>query len=316
MGDEKRFKMTTIIEKKEFPGIDNFEKDISIYMDDFLKKGVIVFSKANLSENEQGQVSVIINKYFGLYPQLVRDIPGMTYRENHKALTKMGRTEDQIMLQWHVDHPQYINPICIGVWNMHKLNLKNYMAGRTFFYDLRKAYNQLTEEEKEFSKKCFTNFIGGDCLYVSKHFATDEYTVRALNSVDLVLFDGRTPTRQEKEYFYEIVTKVKDLFGIKNSTYDIADLEDIFELRWEKGDLAIVDMFVSAHSVSGGYSEDERLFTGIWSRYKDQNELSDNFNVAERDTDNPEWPPPEDILIDDVDIYKKYTYWKELWHRE
>lgn len=312
MGNEERSKMTTIIEKKEFTGIDNFEKDIDIYMDDFLKKGVIVFNKANLSENEQSQVSVIINKHFGLYPQSVDETIGMIYRENHKALTKMGYGEDKLMLQWHVDHPQYINPICIGVWNMHTLNLKNDMAGRTFFYDLRKAYNQLTEEEKEFSKKCFTDFIG-NCLYVSKHFATDEYTVRVPNPGELVLFDGKIPTQKAKDYFYELKAKVKDLYGSRNSPFEIADSEDILELRWEKGDLAIVDMFVCAHSVTGGYSEDERFFTGMWTRYKNPSELK-SMEFPERDNENPVWPLVDTSVNKDNEfIIKEYIEWKELW---
>jgi len=306
--------MSTIIEKKEFPGLEDFEKNIAYYMDDFLKKGVIVFSKANLSEDQQSEVSVTINKYFGLYPTEIERTSGMIYRENHKALTEMGRKEDQLMLQWHVDHPQYINPICIGVWNMHTLNLKNNLAGRTFFYDLRKAFNQLTEEEKEFSKKCFVDFLG-NCLYVSKHFATQEYTVRAPQPGDLVLFDGKYPTEKEKDLFYELKAKVKNLYGAKDSAFDISDSSDILELRWEKGDLAIVDMFVCAHSVTGGYLEDERFFTGMWTRYKDPNELK-TAEYPERNNDIPVWPILEDKKFEDEynDIVKEYYEWKELWH--
>lgn len=307
--------MSTIIEKKEFPGIEDFEKNISFYMDDFLKKGVIVFSKANLSEDEQSQVSVIINKHFGLYPTEVSDTTGMIYREDHKALSEMGYSENEVMLQWHVDHPQYINPICIGLWNMHTLNLKNNLSGRTFFYDLRKAFNKFSEEEKEFAKKCFVDFMG-NCLYVSKHFATKEYAVRLPQPGDLVLFDGRNPTEEEKYYFSELGAKVKDLYASRHSPFDVADSEDVLELIWEKGDLAIVDMFVSAHSVTGGYSEGERLFTGMWTKYKNPSELA-NVEYSERVDNSAVWPLVDaTVNQEESSINKEYLEWKELWQSD
>lgn len=295
----------TILFKEDFPGLKNFIENIEEYKKKFLLNGVIAFRNANLSQQDQGTISLEFADALGLWPNKKSGSP-LIYIEPHKELSEKDIDSDEIMLPWHTDHPWYINPICLGVWNMHTLETKDDLSGRTYFYDLKKMYSRLDNKTKFYIKDSFLHSQYSNHLYCQSHFYTKEPTVRSVvshpSTDPLIFLNGKSPSDDDKKYFYECMTEIKNL--IEN------DKDNRIEHRWEKGDLVIVDMFIMAHAVTGGFKNGQRIFTGMWSYYKNLDELV-NPNFGSRE--GLAIYPPIENSVEFKNLSEDYHNWNEIW---
>ena len=98
----------------EYPGIKEVIKNIDFYKEKFLNDSVIVFRNANLSLDEQREFHLELGKHFNW-----TTLNKQYYEENHERNPAVGVVGcDEIMLNWHVEHFSYSNPIVAGTWNM------------------------------------------------------------------------------------------------------------------------------------------------------------------------------------------------------
>lgn len=263
----------------EFPGIENVLENIDYYRDKLIADSVICFRNANLTQKEQF--------YFGSkFGQLVgwKHLNDTSeYVENHERKSDIVSGPDDIIVEWHVEHTYYVNPIVAATWNMYnfKTNPEN---GKTYFVDTGAVFEMLSDEEKQFLLDCVVtepDFIKESQLkagflsentnlsdqhpIIDKHWITNKPIIRFMilpepHMVILVSYKDQEPTQESLGYFKSLIRKIESI---------IMDNEDIRIVhKWQQGDLIIPDLFKLAHAVTGGFKSEDREFRGIWA-YKD-----------------------------------------------
>jgi alpha-ketoglutarate-dependent taurine dioxygenase len=260
----------------EFPGIGDISKNISHYKEVFVKDGVLAFRGANLSYEDHVRVHDIFGKALGAY----RDTRYEGYVENHSNTYshdswKFPPGPNDIILPWHIEHPSYDNPIVLGTWNMYKFNVDS-ENGKTYFVDNKSLYSLMPDSFKEFSKKCIsaeadlTPGVKHDYALISNHWLTGDPVINVshisqMSNLDsaknnsfprLHSFEGRDPSDDEIEYYFEIMKWIHD------QLYKNLDVRIVH--KWKQGDIVIPDMSRMCHAVTGGFTHKDREFRGIW----------------------------------------------------
>lgn len=263
----------------EFPGIENVLENSEYYKDKLIKDSVICFRNANLTEAEQFDFAGRLGKLIGW--SLLNDTS--KYIENHVRKSELNSGPDDIIVEWHVEHTYYTNPIIASTWNMYnfKTNPEN---GKTYFVDTGAIFDMLSDDEQKFllnsiiiepdvirDSQLRSGFVSEHTKLadqypiVAKHWLTDKPVIRFTIlpeplMVKLVSYKGESPDSDAVAYFEVLIRKIEDI---------IWNNEEIRMVhRWQQGDLIIPDMFKLAHAVTGGFSHEDREFRGIWG-YKE-----------------------------------------------
>lgn len=235
------------------------------------KNSIVGIRGIRLTEEEQLQLVKDLGDIAGWAPNN-NDTFNHKYIENHSSNSSVKRsTGDQIILSWHLEHVDYDEyiPLIAGVWNMRVFNCDP-ESGKTYFIDSRKIFKSIySEEEKNFLRNCravwtesepdgkkYVNYVN----VIQNHWSTDEEQLRIelhhLAETELYLYDGNSPTPEEKENFLGL---------IKRFEQEVQTNEDIRIVhKWEEGDILLPDLFSLAHAVTGGFDPKDREFTGFW----------------------------------------------------
>lgn len=269
-----------IVEPIAFTSIADITNNIEYYSNMIIDNKIVCFRDAYLSVEDQDLVRKTFGDYFNWYPKTSDsgDIQEK-YLENHSRLNlnKDNSDKDQVIIGWHIEHTDYNIPIVASFWNMIKFSADP-ETGKTLFVDTSEVYDNLSDEWKDFlnkSKYCssrfnytteanYTSFIKPA---VSNHWWIDKKVVRldlthidnANNDDYLYEFDGREPTDSEKAKFLKIREHIIDTIIFNNK--DI-----VYVHKWKEGDLLVSDLFVLAHTITGGFNPEDREFVGMWAR--------------------------------------------------
>lgn len=256
------------VQSIEYPGIDYIKDNMPEFKDRLIKDTLIVFRNANLTFEEQEELQLVMGDYLGWFPNhggghISRYIEDHSQNEYLKQTTK-----DDVALLWHVEHPYFHNPIVAGLWNMLTFNIPE-GYGNTLFVDTGKVYSLMSAEDQTFLSKCVVNSYSyanetmRQINPIKEHWLTKEPIIRiSLEGIedgwhDLHSFDDRMPTKKEKEKFLDLGNWIVD---------QIHNNEEIrITHKWQQGDLIIPDLHKLAHAVMGGFSPEDRKFTGLWS---------------------------------------------------
>lgn len=276
MAQEKgrRNKMINIF-PVEFPGIESILADSDYYKDKLIKDSVICFRNAHLTQDEQFDLAGRLGKLIGW--SLLND--KSEYIENHVRKADIPSGPDDIIVEWHVEHTYYKNPIVASTWNMYNFKTDN-NNGKTYFVDTGVVFEMLTEEEQQFlfnsvitepdvirESQLKNGFASANLSFadsypiISPHWLTSKPIIRFTIlpnhlMVKLVSYQGDSPTSEQSAYFEKLIRKIEKIIWTN---------EDIRMVhRWQQGDLVIPDMFKLAHAVTGGFSHEDREFRGIW----------------------------------------------------
>lgn len=264
----------------EFPGIGGVAENINLYLEQFLQDGILVFRNANLGYDEQEELQLRMAEAFKWSPGIgYGEIH--RYTEDHSSLIDDEFGSDDLMLNWHMEHIYYNNPIVAGLWNMLKFTTSS-DNGKTYFYDMRKLYDRLSLDEQTFLSQCKVNvycYLDNvdkmlDCDVIGKHWYSSQPVIRLpFNRLkdgfhDLKKFGGEEPKAEHKTKFLQIANRIKDI--VNN------DLDNRIVHSWQQGDIVIPDIYVMAHAVTGGFDLGDRIFTGLWS-FKDDNSVFKNL---------------------------------------
>jgi alpha-ketoglutarate-dependent taurine dioxygenase len=270
-----------IVEPTEFPGVDYILNNIDEYKNKFISDSVLCFRNANLSKEEQFDFGAKIGKLMGWkYIDNTSE-----YLENHVRKSDIVSGPDDIIVEWHIEHTYYVNPIVASTWNMYnfKTNPEN---GKTYFVDTGVVFEMLSDEEKQFlidsvvtepdfikNSQLKSGFLSEDTNLssehpiIDKHWLTSKPIIRFMilpepYIVTLVSYKNESPSDESLEYFKSLIRKIEKI---------IMENEDIRIVhKWQQGDLVIPDLFKLAHAVTGGFKSEDREFRGIWG-YKDIN---------------------------------------------
>ncbi len=267
------------VQPVEFPGIDGVLSNSEYYKDKFINDSVICFRNANLTEQEQFKFCRELGSLFGW--SLIND--ESKYVENHERKSEIVSGPDDIIVEWHVEHTYYANPIVASTWNMYNFKTDN-ENGKTYFIDTNVVFEMLTEDEKQFllnsritepdfikEAQLKNGFASGTLNFmdeypiVAEHWLTGKPIIRFTilpqpHMVRLVSYKGIEPSQDDLTYFETIIRK------IENIIWNNEDIRIVH--KWQQGDLVIPDMFKLAHAVTGGFKAEDREFRGIWG-YKE-----------------------------------------------
>lgn len=259
----------------EFPGIESILENSEYYKDKLIKDSVICFRNANLTQDEQFDLAARLGKLIGW--SLLDN--KSEYIENHVRKSDLKSGPDDIIVEWHVEHTYYTNPIVASTWNMYNFKTDN-NNGKTYFVDTGLVFEMLTSDEQEFllnsiitepdvirESQLRSGFVSEHTTLadnypiIAKHWITEKPIIRftILPSplmVKLVSYKGQSPDADAVAQFETLIRKIEDI---------IWNNEDIRMVhKWQQGDLVIPDMFKLAHAVTGGFNHEHREFRGIW----------------------------------------------------
>jgi len=255
----------------DFISIEEVSKNIDFYKNIFINNGILVFRDANLSHEKHVELHNVLRDSFGWYSYL-----NNSYTEDHNRLTSDNLTNvtdnNKVILNWHVEHPSYSNPIIAATWNMHKFTT-NPENGKTYFVDTEKIFISLPEKYKEFSKKCSLSHNKITHDLIGYHWISNNPVIRLSNISPyskLELFDKRKPTKDEIKTYEEMMNFIQEQI--------LYNLDIRIVHKWKQGDIVMPDMYKMCHAVSGGFDSKDRQFTGIWGyRYNDFKELEGRY---------------------------------------
>jgi alpha-ketoglutarate-dependent taurine dioxygenase len=268
------------IETIAIESFDSFIQDLPKYVDLFKKQAIIVFRGFKFSREQQLTITRIFGDHMNWYPNSNTPIETFwPYEENHsKSMDTWGRhdvAKDEYLLMWHIEHMGHKNPAIGATWNMEKFSCER-DAGSTLFVNISDVYDTFSEEDTSFLKKCEVSAIQywdkpkSEKQQPATHDAVELYEPSGrhalrLNAVFkygedsfyLERFEGRKPSEEENERFYELALKFTKL------VHNDEDLQQIH--LWQENDLLVVDLFLMAHAVFGGFKPSERSFYGLWA---------------------------------------------------
>jgi alpha-ketoglutarate-dependent taurine dioxygenase len=247
----------------EFTSIEDIEYNFDFYKNLFLQHKVIAFNGANLSKNNHDKLHTMLKEKFGCM-----DI-NTEYVENHAASTRRETCgPDDVMLDWHVEHPYYKVPIVFSTWNMHKFTTDS-ENGKTYFVDMELLFNSLSEEDQDFLKKCIeeNKLDASDNVknihgVIGYHWLNHNPVIRtawlmdAKANTELKTFDGNEPTLDQINKYKNLIKLIRDKV--------LNDLDIRIVHKWKQGDLLMVDIYKMCHAVTGGFDPKDREFTGMW----------------------------------------------------
>ena len=257
----------------EYKGLQDIKENIDFYYDKFIKDTILVFRNANLTNEEHLELQQVLGDRFGWFPNTTSGIESR-YFENHAPnghLTEENK--DVVVLDWHVEHPFFTNPIVGALWNMFTFNIDE-DRGKTYFVDTRTIYKMLPDDWQNFLNKCVANAYSYNhtnsmhqTKVIAPHWINKDPVIRMqLHRIeigwhDLHSFDGRTPTADEQSQFIKIGNWIINEI-INNEEVRIVH-------KWHQGDVVIPDLYCLAHAITGGFNPKDRHFTGLWSYQMD-----------------------------------------------
>jgi alpha-ketoglutarate-dependent taurine dioxygenase len=270
-----------LVNKIDFISIDEIKSNPEKYKEIYLRDKIIVFRNANLTKEEQKDLMIFFGDTLNWYPNS-KNPYAPDYIEDHHKHMLVGKDvgKDELMLAWHIEHVQDEENSHHGAtWRMEKFDCPA-DSGHTYFVDMTKMFKDLNKKDQDFLSKCINKLetvthtyvgeektdvtISKDFSCVNFHPITGEKTVRIWlfaqhsTSCSLSKIDNREPNEEEK-------ARHKDLTQwIRNQVWENKDIRMV--LKWEEGDLAVPDLYKLAHSVSGGFTKNQRTLSGQFGR--------------------------------------------------
>lgn len=267
------------VEPVEFPGIESVLDNIEYYKNKFINESVICFRNANLTQEEQFEFGARLGSLMGW--KHADDTS--EYVENHERKSHIESGPDDVIVEWHIEHTYYINPIVAATWNMYNFKTDN-NNGKTYFVDTGLVFDMLTEHEQQFlldsiitepdfikDSQVKSGYLSASTNLsdqhpiIDKHWLTNKPIIRFMilpepHIVPLVSYKNESPSQESLDYFYSLIRKIENI---------IMHNEDIRIVhRWQQGDIVIPDLFKCAHAVTGGFNSADREFRGIWAYQK------------------------------------------------
>lgn len=260
------------------PSFNDFIDNIEQHSKEFISNVVVAYRGANFSKEEQYKIMQKIGDTLNWYPKTGYDYVGKTYyQENHsrKYVKDPTRTDpEKILLSFHMEHTDYINPMVGATWNMY-LFTGDSKNGRTAFVDTSELYKTMPEDWQKFLSNC-VEIIKKDVKISDTEYEMQSHRIKCVenhwfDNTPTIRIDLDTQENTEGIEFLDGKEVTKDdlvLFQkIKNFVFNqILNNEDIrWYHEWQQGDLVIVDLFKMAHAVYGGFLPEEREFCGYWA---------------------------------------------------
>jgi alpha-ketoglutarate-dependent taurine dioxygenase len=270
-----------LIQTISVESFESVKENISEYIDLFKEQAIVIFRGFKFSREQQLIITRIFGDSVNWYPNSTIPFDNFwSYEENHSRtmdeLDKHDIPKNELFLPWHLEHMGHKNPAIGATWNMEKFTCEQ-GVGNTLFSNISDVYDLFSDEETSFLKKCkIAAFFSWDELDENKqnepvlHDAVEFYgpsgryslRLNALfkygnDSFYLHSFDGEAPSEENNSRFLDLAVRF---------TEHIQENEEVQQVHmWQENDLVVVDLFLMAHAVLGGFKPSERSFYGLWA---------------------------------------------------
>lgn len=258
----------------KYQGMEDIRNNINLYFSMLIDYSVICFRGGDLSLEEQIEIATIFGDHCGWFPNSKdledpQNVVGLKanafYRENHeKTITpKVGK--NNLLITWHLEHNWRKNPTVAGIWNMQVFTCGE-ENGNTLFVDTGEIFTMLKQDDQKFLRKCKSYMYAETETHTIDCIKPHWYTKKDIINMDLyndhsreylAEFDGLKPNEEQIERFKKIRYFVLDQV-LNNRSIRIVH-------RWNQGDVLIPDLHKLAHTVTGGFSPEQRYFEGMWA---------------------------------------------------
>lgn len=260
-----------LVRPLHFTSLEELKLNLDLVKNEFISSSIVCVRGLKITKEEQLELVKNLGDIFFWTPNSSSSF-NHQYTESHTGnISIPNSTGEQVILGWHMEHIDYDNytPLVAGVWNMEKFICSS-DTGMTYFMDSREIYKKIyTEEEKIFLEKCVTiwtqnysdnRIFTNTANLVANHWLTEEKQIRLemhyMPTLKLYTYNENPPTAAEEELFKALVDR------FISTVYENEDLRIVH--KWEEGDVLIPDLHCLVHAVTGGFTPDQREFTGYW----------------------------------------------------
>ena len=252
-------------------------KNIDYFAKQFLLNGVLFFDDLKIDKNQEWQLMCLLGDKIGFLPNSSFLGPVLPYASGHDEDHKntferynKNKLNNEIFIEWHLENLHKEIPQVAALWNMTTFScLKD--SGKTGFINMCKLYSILPDDLKYFLND----------LNIKLTFNTDMFGVQKANvqgkekrAIQNHPYTNKPVLRiplYDDEYTFlsdfdkEIINSIQST--ISSAIEDQSPYVDWIE--WKQNDVVIVDLFVMAHAVKGGFYLGERIFSRIWAYESD-----------------------------------------------
>lgn len=260
-----------IVEPIHLKNLEELKSNLHLIKNELISSSIVCIRGLKISKEEQLKLVKNLGDIFSWTPNSSSSF-NHQYIENHTGnISIPNSTGEQVVLNWHMEHIDYDNytPLIAGVWNMEKFICSS-DVGMTYFMDSRKIYKKIyTDDEKNFLKNCissWTQYYSNNRQFlntanlVNTHWLSQEEQIRLemhhMDSLKLFRYKNIEPTEKEQQLFNNLVAR------FISTVYNDTDLRIVH--KWKEGDILIPDLHCLVHAVTGGFTSDQREFTGYW----------------------------------------------------
>jgi alpha-ketoglutarate-dependent taurine dioxygenase len=236
--------------------------NIESYIEIFLESGLIIFPELKITEIQQKNIMDIFGRKinWGYIDKVDTEDHLVTFKLRNKQISS-----NDIFVKWHLEHIERPNPQVGASWNMITFSCQE-DSGSTGFIDSCKIYNMLPNEWKSFMDNAFviSCFEGAEerkCVIPHRNTGLNILRLSLLEDDEvLTKVYGKKASKKDNDLFKEV--KKWFINQVKN--------KDDYKIwwKWKEGDLILVDLSRMIHSVKGGFSVGERIFTRYWAYEK------------------------------------------------
>lgn len=273
-----------VIEPVQIESFEYILENIDEYVERFSTDAVVVFRGVPISRDQQLLIMRIFGDKIGWFPNSSSKMSHFwSYEENHQytmdLYNKHNVGKNEIFIPWHLEHIGHKNPAIGATWNMEKFTCERGL-GNTLFVNVADVYEMFADDEIEFLKQSdVAAFYGWSAdesapqteptIYpaVQRHKPSGRYGLRLSPMLNVEEFfylhslGGRKPTEEEKYRFVQLSDKFARI---------VCENQDLQQVHiWEQYDLVVVDLFMMAHAVLGGFKSVDRFFHGYWAHAKE-----------------------------------------------
>ena len=243
--------------------------NIDNYINLFLENGLLIFPKINLNDEEHYETM----KLFGHY--LNWGYISSPHPEDHSVTFEMikqkvdpGYAEvtkkngHDLFIDWHLEHVERARPQVAASWRMDKFTCSD-QFGATGFIDASALYYRMNDEWKtfldnSFVKNTFRLNIERPCVIPHLNSGKKILRLHPYDNGEILCRVGLNEPSDSDMRLYEEITK-----WIFNEI--VEKEQDAFWWNWSEGDLILIDLSTTIHSVTGGFLPEERSFSRHWA---------------------------------------------------
>lgn len=276
----------------EVSGLDDIVSKLDNLLEYYKKDGVVALRGANLDADEYKQIfgdgsekhqdivpqaieqthlAKIIGDRLGWFPNSSIDSWNRKFVENHSRLDLSLSDPESPIIDWHLEHVDYDSYIYLvaSLWNMWHFEAPS-GAGNTWFIDCFDLYQAMSEEDRLFLSNCVLQWYDSDgsgphqAPAIADHWLLGRKQIRMEITtgvrVTIKTYGGRVPSDEEQSEFRQVkIRLMQHLYSMS---------ENKMHHSWKKGDIVVVDLFRTIHTVGGGFAPSDRVFTNIFAYSK------------------------------------------------